>query len=57
MSMILCEMCGGMINSDADPACFVDDFWTSEESETSATTHDGVICKTCRENHLEALEQ
>ena len=48
MSMIRCELCSRLIDSDDDPECFVEEFWTGTTPE-----RDGVLCEPCREKHLE----
>ena len=50
MSIIRCDSCGFLIDSDDDPDCFLDDLWTTPEDAN------GVLCLKCREQFLEAPE-
>jgi hypothetical protein len=41
MSMILCEHCDGLIDSDDDPGCFCDNPYDSRDTR--------IVCENCRE--------
>ena len=43
MSLIACDRCGEMIDSDADPYCFVDEEWMGRKLSE-------VMCENCREH-------
>ncbi len=47
---IFCEICFQEINPMLDKDYSVPDFWTAPKDQ------DGILCKTCRENNIEALK-
>ena len=47
MSILRCEMCSALIDSDKDPECVVPDFWNHPEDR------DGTLCPVCRALHTE----
>ena len=49
MSMIKCDGCGYLIDSDDDPACFVEVPWLNMT--------DKVWCESCREDEFDNHEQ
>lgn len=51
MSVIRCEICAHLIDSDEDPDCFVEEFWTANNEDK-----DAVLCEQCREKHIEAVD-
>lgn len=50
MSILRCEMCPALIDSDKDAECLVPDFWTDDGDR------DGILCPVCRALHLEATD-
>lgn len=50
MSMVMCERCDRMIDSDDDPDCFV------ENPGLPGSMGDQVLCEWCRETLLKIAE-
>lgn len=50
MSILRCEMCSALIDSDKDAECVVPEFWTADGDR------DGILCPVCRCLHLEATD-
>lgn len=50
MSMISCECCGDLIDSDDDPDCFI------SLASIGGLTFEGVRCESCRENECGECE-
>lgn len=51
MSILRCEMCSVLIDSDKDAECVVPEFWTADGDQ------DGILCPVCRCLHLESSDE
>lgn len=51
MSMVICEHCDALIDSDDDPHCFV------EVGNMRRQTHTEIICDNCRERIWDRMQE
>jgi hypothetical protein len=48
MSMVICDACEDPIDSDHDPACFIEEPWG---------TPIGILCENCRESAAQLYQE